>query len=178
MLEKIEHLVEIIDDIEFLEKYLPRLRYAEREGVEVWPESFQYGAEEFPRTPPEAERAARLADKNGLDGNMFRELHADYEFNCLDKLRRIRKRIQLIPKIIVQLEQPPRKDSLLLGIPEMALVLDWGESKVREKNVLGLLPQPAWDTGKLQWNKKEVLAWIDAGCPGREAWQRLWKKET
>src|SRR5262245_31351405 len=37
----------------------------------------------------------------------------------------------------------------------------------------GRVPRPLKQGGGTYWRRGELLAWIEAGCPTREAWERL-----
>jgi predicted DNA-binding transcriptional regulator AlpA len=39
----------------------------------------------------------------------------------------------------------------------------------------GALPAPVRLGGRTFWQREEVTAWFNAGCPKREKWQRVWK---
>ncbi|QEL16869.1 helix-turn-helix transcriptional regulator [Limnoglobus roseus] len=42
-------------------------------------------------------------------------------------------------------------------------------------NAAGLTPEPAHLGGAVGWNRRELSAWIDAGCPRRVEWTTQWK---
>jgi len=90
-------------------------------------------------------------------------------------MMRLKKRIETIPKIIHAIEKPPDNsiipdDAELLTVPQVARLLGWGESVVRERDKKGLLPLPVRIGGTIQWRRKEIVEWIAAGCPPRAKW--------
>ena len=64
-------------------------------------------------------------------------------------------------------------DVELLTIPQMARLLGWGESVVRQRDKQGLLPAPLRFGGTIQWRRREIIDWISAGCPTRQKWESL-----
>ena len=68
-------ILSIKDDVEFLEAYLKKLIKAEWELSELEPWDLVSGSDDtIPTTDEDAERAARLADDYGFEGNIFRNL--------------------------------------------------------------------------------------------------------
>jgi len=180
------------DDIKFLREYLRRLQEWYQDSSELLPE-------ELPPTPKriiewdnEAERVARLADANGFDGAMFR----DYLLDAPDEdplsvvaMRRIRKKVELIPRIIAKLEQAKCADSRssipseakLLTVAQAAKMLSCGQSVLRDRDRKGLVPRPIRVGGSIRWNADELQAWIKHNCPARAEWERnreTWMQEV
>lgn len=95
-------------DVEFLRAYLQKLRTYEKVLRDLSPEDLQPANDGLPETSEDEERCARLADKHGCDGNLFRNLFALHpecdgaEFDLY--VRRIRRRIETIPRIIAAIE--------------------------------------------------------------------------
>ncbi len=128
-----------------------------------------------PTTSPEAERAARLAESVGLDGNTFRALLPEgEEWTVAGARRDLKKQIRLLPEVIANLENPGPalipEQAELLGVREVATMLNIGESTVRANDRKGLLPAPVRIGGTLMWPRKELQDWIKADCPPRERW--------
>jgi predicted DNA-binding transcriptional regulator AlpA len=40
-------------------------------------------------------------------------------------------------------------------------------------NAAGKLPKPIRLGGSVRWNRVEVTAWFEAGCPARRAWDTM-----
>ncbi len=59
----------------------------------------------------------------------------------------------------------------LLNVAQIAHLLGWGKSVVRQRDKKGLLPKPVRIGGSLQWSRKELRDWMDAGCPPRSKWE-------
>ncbi len=96
----------------------------------------------------------------------------------LQELRRLKKQIETIPKVIAILEKPEIVDrsvipeqAELLSVAQVATMLGWGESVVRQRDKEGLLPIPNRFGGAIQWSRSELQSWIDAGCPKRQQWE-------
>lgn len=39
----------------------------------------------------------------------------------------------------------------------------------------GIGPKPVETLGDPLWSAEEMIAWVRAGCPNRETWQRVWR---
>lgn len=61
-------------------------------------------------TSPEQERAARLADDNGFDGSLFRNLTKEYAIFSLRWIQQLKKEIETLPKIIAVIEKHPKAE--------------------------------------------------------------------
>ena len=68
---------------------------------------------------------------------------------------------------------------LLLTISDVAFQLRVSDDHVRRMRDDGLLPAPfhdmAFPGGKrrhLRWLGREIVAWVEAGCPPREEWEQ------
>jgi predicted DNA-binding transcriptional regulator AlpA len=122
------------------------------------------------------ERVARLADDYDFDGSLFRELIPPDDPLSVQEARKLRKQIETIPKIIAAIERPINKSIIpegaeLLSVAQVATMLGWGESVVRQRDKDGLLPMPYRFGGTVQWSRKELESWINAGCPNRQQWE-------
>ncbi len=121
---------------------------------------------------------ARLADENGFDGSLFRNSTIFNDPTSLQSKRHLIRQIETIDKIIATIEKPPDRsiipdDAELLTIPQVARLLGWGESVVRQRNDKGLLPMPLRFGGTIQWNRQELKEWMEQGCPPRQKWELL-----
>jgi predicted DNA-binding transcriptional regulator AlpA len=70
-------------------------------------------------------------------------------------------------------KEPPEQPPALLDAAALAALLSCSLRHVRRMDAAGQLPAPIrlGTTGKaVRWRRSEVLAWIDAGCPSRKAW--------
>jgi predicted DNA-binding transcriptional regulator AlpA len=56
-----------------------------------------------------------------------------------------------------------------LGLAE---VLDTSIRSIHRLNSSGKIPRPTRLGGQLRWNRDEIAAWIAAGMPDRQAWER------
>ncbi len=64
--------------------------------------------------------------------------------------------------------QPP----LLLSGSEAASLLGLSRSAFYRLNLTGTVPR-AIRFGRLKkWSRSALVAWVDAGCPAREEWER------
>jgi predicted DNA-binding transcriptional regulator AlpA len=124
-----------------------------------------------------AEEIARIADKYGFDGSLFRELFPVEDPLSIRQAERLTKKIETIPRIIASIEKPVDKSAIprdvaLLTVSQVATILGWSESVVRQKDREGLLPEPYRFGGTIQWGRKELESWISAGCPNRQQWEQ------
>lgn len=63
-----------------------------------------------------------------------------------------------------------------LGPSELARVLSVSDRTVHNLNEQGMLPAPAYlGTGERmpRWSRREIVKWVEAGCPSRIQWQAL-----
>jgi predicted DNA-binding transcriptional regulator AlpA len=130
----------------------------------------------------EAEEIARIADKYGFDGSLFQELFPVEDHLSIRQAKRLTKKIETIPRIIAAIEKPVDKSAIprdvaLLTVSQVATMLGWGESVVRQRNREGLLPEPYRFGGTIQWGRKELESWISAGCPNRQQWEQQKKSK-
>ena len=101
-------------DIQFLQEYLKWLIKTEKDLLELAPSDIVPASDDTPPiTDEKAERAARLADDNGFDGNIFRNLWG-YGLEpaewILTTSRYIRKQIATIPRIIAKIEKTDKTE--------------------------------------------------------------------
>jgi predicted DNA-binding transcriptional regulator AlpA len=59
---------------------------------------------------------------------------------------------------------------LLLTARWLATLTARSERSVWRDHVAGLLPRPVRLGRAVRWRRDEILAWIEAGCPDRQAW--------
>jgi predicted DNA-binding transcriptional regulator AlpA len=52
----------------------------------------------------------------------------------------------------------------------------WQLHTLQRMSSAGRLPAPLRFGGHPRWRRKEILEWIDAGCPSREIWEVLKSK--
>jgi hypothetical protein len=68
----------------------------------------------------------------------------------------------------------PPIQRLLLSNEEAAEALGLSRNSFHAISSNGKLgPLPIRLTARPQWSAKELAAWVDAGCPGRDQWQRI-----
>jgi len=124
------------------------------------------------------EQIARIIDDCNLDGSLFRRdfIPTDNPLS-LQQAKRLEKKKDIISKAIAELEKSADKSIIpegteLLSVSQAARFLGWGESVVRQRDkVEKLLPEPCKFGGTIQWSRRELLNWIDAGCPQRQEWE-------
>jgi len=62
-------------------------------------------------------------------------------------------------------------EALAISARELAEMLDVSLRQVWRLNSAGKLPKPIRLGGSVRWNRQEVTAWFEAGCPDRHAWE-------
>ncbi len=155
-------------DTDFLRKFLAKLQADYAKLDENFHES-DFGPAALPSTSEDAERAARLADSMGLDGNTLRDLTpvADAEWTLAMVLRQLKREIELIPRVIDALENPDKglipEGTELLDIHQVARLLNMGESTVRGQDKKGNIPGRVRVDKSLRWSYKALLDSIDKG---------------
>jgi predicted DNA-binding transcriptional regulator AlpA len=68
-------------------------------------------------------------------------------------------------------------DAILLDQRQLEAVLSLSVCTVnrwRRSGRLGPLPM-SMGRQCIRWSKKEIEAWVAAGCPHRKQWQKMWK---
>jgi predicted DNA-binding transcriptional regulator AlpA len=165
------------EEVELLRAYLKKLQKWYDRSFELVPADLPPEPDEPPTTDPEEEQIARIADDYGFDGSLFRrEIRDRYPLSA-ESINRLKEKIEAIPKIIAAIEKPVDKsavpkDAELLSVAQVATMLGWGESVVRQRDKEGLLPMPYRFGGTIQWSRKELESWISAGCPNRQQWEQ------
>lgn len=71
---------------------------------------------------------------------------------------------------------PVGRDSLLLDAREAATLLGISRSKFLDLDKQGLLPRPIYLGRSVRWSRADLDAWIAAGAPKREEWERIIKE--
>ncbi|TWT33900.1 Prophage CP4-57 regulatory protein (AlpA) [Posidoniimonas corsicana] len=62
---------------------------------------------------------------------------------------------------------------LMLTAAQVGEQLGVSAREIRRMNLQGDLPEPLkMGHKKVRWRRDELVAWIDAGCPDRDAWLR------
>ena len=56
-------------------------------------------------------------------------------------------------------------------VKDIAVIMQIGESTVRNYDKRGLLPLPNRIGGSLRWSRSEIHEWIEAGSPNRFEWE-------
>lgn len=65
-------------------------------------------------------------------------------------------------------------DSLLVSVEDAAGLLGIGRTHFYGLHSSGRLgPLPVKLGSCSRWNRKEIEAWVDAGCPARRKWQEI-----
>ena len=55
----------------------------------------------------------------------------------------------------------------------LAALLNTSIRTIDRLNSSGQIPAPLRIGARPRWRREEILAWIQAGCPAREAWEQL-----
>jgi len=63
------------------------------------------------------------------------------------------------------------REALALCARELAEMLDVSLRQVWRLNSADKLPKPIRLGGSVRWNRAEVTAWFEAGCPDRRTWE-------
>lgn len=66
----------------------------------------------------------------------------------------------------------------LIGCAEVADMLGLKERAIRLRRSVGKLPKPAVPQPPYKWREREIEAWIDAGMPKEDEWERKKKQMT
>ncbi|MBA4411584.1 MAG: hypothetical protein C0397_19475 [Odoribacter sp.] len=160
------------EDIEVLKAYLQEALDFHKLFYDLSPEDLSPYSQEIDST----ETVARIADKYGFDGALFRNLTSDRNLFSSEAFDWLEKVINTIPKITATIENHTDRaiipeEAELLTVPQVAILLGWGESVVRQRDREGLLPMPIRTGGTIQWSRNELKSWIDAKCPPRQKWE-------
>ena len=126
----------------------------------------------------DSEFIARIADNYGINGNIYRNTIPYESPISLEARRNTTAQIETIPRIIAAIEQYREPtvisaDAELLSVGQVALLLDWGECVVRQRDKQGLLPKAIRTGGTIQWSRKEINNWLAASCPARQKWELI-----
>ena len=62
---------------------------------------------------------------------------------------------------------------LALSAREVAKLLNVSQRHVWALNASGRMPRPVHLGRAVRWNRSELEAWLDSGCPARDAWELL-----
>ena len=68
-----------------------------------------------------------------------------------------------------QLNHP--QQPLAISARQLAAMLGVSIRQVWRLNETGKLPKPLWLGGSRKWLRKEIEAFLEAGCPDRESWE-------
>ena len=100
------------EDVEFLTTYLKKLlrRYGDLQELCYPNDFYTTPSNDKPIIDPEDKRAARLADNNDFDGSLFLDLTTnDPNPTSLQSMRRLKKKIETIPRIIAKIEKSTKE---------------------------------------------------------------------
>lgn len=64
------------------------------------------------------------------------------------------------------------RPQLALAAPDVAALLGVSERHVWKLNASGGIPTPVKLGRCVRWRRRELLAWLDAGCPSRDKWEQ------
>jgi predicted DNA-binding transcriptional regulator AlpA len=63
-------------------------------------------------------------------------------------------------------------ESLLVDIRALARLLTRSVGSLERDLSRGLLPKPIRLGGSRKWRRAEIAAWVEAGCPAQEEWEK------
>lgn len=166
------------NNIKFIEKYLSKLNedYFTIQQL-IPPDITDFQPDKFYPSTLDEERIIQLADDCGCDIHPFQGYMSgdDIAVDMEDDEFHMAKQISVLQKILVKLKKTPAitipDNAELLSVSQVALMLSWGESVVRQRDKLGLLPKAIKTGGTIQWSRQELKDWIEAGSPPRQQWQ-------
>jgi predicted DNA-binding transcriptional regulator AlpA len=166
------------EKIQFLQVYQTRLRRWYKQKDKLVPADIPPEPKDPQPIDPEDETVARIAEEYGFDGSLYRDLTPFKNPFSVESIDHLKEQIETISKIIAEIENPPDRSAIddnneLLTIPQIAKILNCGESVIRDRDRKGLLPTPVRIGGVIQWRKREILKWIDANCPNRQKWEMI-----
>lgn len=70
----------------------------------------------------------------------------------------------------------PPLQSLRITAAEAAALAGVGESTWWRRHSAGETPAECKFGGTTRWVRSEIIAWIEAGCPVRDSWERMRRK--
>lgn len=68
---------------------------------------------------------------------------------------------------------PDSSECLAIPAPKLAELLGVSERHIWGLNALGLLPSPVRLGRAVRWDRAEIAAWLSAGAPPRDRWERI-----
>jgi predicted DNA-binding transcriptional regulator AlpA len=66
-----------------------------------------------------------------------------------------------------------RPAPLLLPVKDVLALVGCGRTLWLSMVSSGRTPAPVRLGRKTMWRREEILAWVEAGCPAREKWERM-----
>lgn len=169
--DRLAKYAEILSDPNVRSKHAKRLVVRKKRIAETFIKNLSKPKEK-------AKRAAQLANDTGFDGGIF--------FNIFDNpissesISNLDEQIKVIPQIIAAIEKPADNSIIpdgaeLLTVPQVARILGWSESVVRQRKrkQIELLPLPIKVGGVFQWSRRELIRWLEHGCPPRQKWEQI-----
>ena len=162
------------ESIELLRNFQTSLKSYHEAFLHLLPQELGSACEHI-----DTEQIARLADEFGFDGTIFRnDIPDDNSPLSVNSYKNLKEQITTLPKIIAAIEQYKEPVTIpdsaeLLSVSQVAVMLGWGESVVRQRDKEGRLPISIRNGGTIQWNRQELKDWKNAGCPPRLKWEQL-----
>jgi excisionase family DNA binding protein len=68
-------------------------------------------------------------------------------------------------------------ESLLIGIDELAGLLTVSRRTIHQMDQRGHLPRCRLPIRHRKWDRREIEAWVSAGCPDRVRWEAIRARE-
>lgn len=65
------------------------------------------------------------------------------------------------------------KEALTVSAKELAIMLGVSVRQIWRLNAAGMLPRAVSLGGSRKWLRKEIEAFLEAGCPDRETWEMM-----
>jgi prophage regulatory protein len=81
--------------------------------------------------------------------------------------------LQELRKLTVLLGAPEKE---LLAAPEASALCSSSTASWHRGNASGLIPRPLKIGGLVRWSRRELMAWIEHGCPPRQQWNVIWEE--
>jgi predicted DNA-binding transcriptional regulator AlpA len=68
--------------------------------------------------------------------------------------------------------------SLLIDVRALARMLGRSISSIFRDDKAGRIPRPLGIGGSKRWRRKEILLWVNSGCPDRSAWEARFPRQV
>lgn len=113
----------------------------------------------------DAESAVRAMFQMGLQDIMIRAISAPPQLSA---------GVERSRNALFRGNPPP--PPFLIDVRDVAKLLKLSTRTIAKMSQTGRMPPPTRIGAAVRWNEKELRAWVDAGCPGVDAWK--WINDT